>query len=172
MKRLVLLAVLCASGLAGADDRDKANDLLRDATITFNEFVADPNMGWFRDNVKDARALVIAPQVLKLGFIFGGSGGNAVVLVKDKQTGEWGYPAFYTAGAVTAGLQIGGELTDVIMMVMTEGGMNALLIPVGRMPAVDSPHPAEPEKTVQPWSGTLAPLLHPGPEGGAIASAP
>jgi len=127
LNRFLFLAALLATSLVRADDRDKANDLLRDATITFNEFVADPNMGWFRDNVKDARAVVIAPQVLKLGFIFGGSGGNAVVLVKDKQTGEWGYPAFYTTGAVTAGLQIGGELTDVIMMVMTEGGMNALL---------------------------------------------
>ncbi|MDD2767573.1 MAG: lipid-binding SYLF domain-containing protein [Methylococcus sp.] len=127
INRLVVLAALLLAAPVRADDRDIANDLLRDATITFNEFVSDPNMGWFRDNVKDARALVIAPQVLKLGFVFGGSGGNAIVLAKDKQTGEWGYPAFYTAGAVTAGLQIGGELTDIIMMVMTEGGMNALL---------------------------------------------
>lgn len=127
INRLVVLAALLLAVPVHADDRDIANDLLRDATITFNEFVSDPNMGWFRDNVKDARALVIAPQVLKLGFVFGGSGGNAIVLAKDKQTGEWGYPAFYTAGAVTAGLQIGGELTDVIMMVMTEGGMSALL---------------------------------------------
>lgn len=125
--RLFALAALLFASLAQADDQAKANDLLSDATITFNEFVSDPNMGWFRDNVKDARALVIAPQVLKLGFVFGGSGGNAIVLVKDKQTGEWGYPAFYTAGAVTAGLQIGGELTDVIMMVMTESGMSSLL---------------------------------------------
>jgi lipid-binding SYLF domain-containing protein len=127
LNRLVLLPLLLASGIVLADDRGKANDLLRDATITFNEFMSDPDMIWFRNNVRDARALVIVPQMLKLGFVFGGAGGNAVVLVKDEQTGEWSYPAFYTTGAVTVGLQIGGALTDVIMMVMTESGRNALL---------------------------------------------
>lgn len=127
LNRLVLLPLLLASGMVLADDRGKANDLLRDATITFNEFMSDPDMIWFRNNVRDARALVIAPQVLKLGFGLGGSGGNAVVLVKDEQTGEWSYPAFYTTGAVTVGLQIGGALTDIIMIVMTESGRNALL---------------------------------------------
>jgi len=53
--------------------------------------------------------VLIYPQVLKGGFIFGGSGGTGVLLRREGKTGEWSYPAFYTMGSVSFGLQFGGE---------------------------------------------------------------
>jgi len=55
------------------------------------------------------KEFLIYPQVLKGGFILGGSGGTGVLVVKDEKTGGWGQPAFYTIGSVTFGLQIGGR---------------------------------------------------------------
>ena len=62
----------------------------------------------------------------KGGFFLGGSGGRAVLLVRDEKTGEWIGPAFYTLGSATFGLQIGGQVAEVAMMVMTQKGLENL----------------------------------------------
>ena len=71
--------------------------------------------------------MFIAPQLLKGAFIVGASGGNGVFLVRDKKTGGWSEPAFYTIGGASFGLQIGGEASEVILLMMTERGVNALM---------------------------------------------
>ena len=71
--------------------------------------------------------MLIFPQVLKGGFILGGSGGTGVFLVKDARTGDWSNPAFYTIGSVTFGLQIGGEAAEVVMVAMTQKAIDSLL---------------------------------------------
>ncbi len=123
---IALFALLVAAPCM-SDEKADAIELVQDAESTFHNFVSDPAMEWFRDNVKDAKALVIVPQLLKAGFIFGASGGNGVVLTKDSATDSWSNPAFYSVGSVTWGLQIGGEVAEVIMLVMTDSGMHSLL---------------------------------------------
>ena len=76
---------------------------------------------------KDAKGVLIYPQVLKAGFIFGGSGGTGVLLGRDGKTGEWSNPAFYTMGSASFGLQIGGESAEVVLLVMSQKGMDSLL---------------------------------------------
>jgi len=71
--------------------------------------------------------VVIYPQVLKAGFILGGSGGTGVLLARDSKTGEWSNPAFYTLGSVSFGLQIGGEAAEVVLLVMSQKGVDSLL---------------------------------------------
>lgn len=106
---------------------DRLQLLVDRAKIAFEEFVADPNMRWFRDNLKDAKALLIIPRLLKGGFIFGGSGGSGTLLAQDAKTGKWSGPAFYTMGSVTFGLQIGGSADAVVLMVRTKRGLDKLL---------------------------------------------
>jgi len=85
---------------ASAGDFSKPEELVVKADITFNHFVADPNMTWFRDHVKNAKAVFIVPQLLKAGFIFGGSGGSGALLARDPRPGsgairpftQWGRP--------------------------------------------------------------------------------
>ena len=48
--------------------------------------MSDPNMGAFRDLLKKAKAVVIAPAFLKGAFVVGASGGNAVAMVREKRT--------------------------------------------------------------------------------------
>lgn len=47
--------------------------------------------------------------------------------MRDEATGAWSYPAFYTLGSVTFGLQIGGEAAEVVMLAMTQKAVNTLL---------------------------------------------
>jgi lipid-binding SYLF domain-containing protein len=101
--------------------------LVDKARITFQGFMRDENMSWLRENLDQAKGLLIAPSVLKGGFILGGSGGRGVLVVKDAKTGKWTQPGFYTLGSVTFGLQIGGEAAEVIMMVRSQKGIDKLL---------------------------------------------
>jgi lipid-binding SYLF domain-containing protein len=130
---LKILAILVA-GLffasytpAAAADRDDAQGLVDKARVTFKEFMRDPIYGWLHENLDHAKGVVIFPQVLKGGFILGGSGGSGVLLVRDEKTGNWSEPAFYTVGSVTFGLQIGGEAAQVVMLAMTQKAIDSLL---------------------------------------------
>ncbi|MBW1749745.1 MAG: lipid-binding SYLF domain-containing protein, partial [Deltaproteobacteria bacterium] len=96
-------------------------------TAVITSFLADSNMTWFHNNAHRARAIFIVPQMIRGGFIVGGSGGSGVLLHRDIKKGTWGYPAFYTMGSVSIGLQIGADASEIVMMVMTEKGLNAML---------------------------------------------
>ena len=112
---------------ANATDATDAQGLVDKARITFTEFIGDNNYWWLRDHLKDAKGILIYPQVLKGGFILGGSGGTGVLVVKDEKTGGWGQPAFYTIGSVTFGLQIGGEASQIVVMAMSQKAIDSLL---------------------------------------------
>ena len=104
----------------------KADAIVTAAKNSVNTFTIDPNMQWLRDNMDDAKGVFIVPQLVKGGFIFGGSGGSGVFLVKGKGN-IWSDPAFYTMGSGTVGFQIGVEVSEIILMVMTDKGVDALL---------------------------------------------
>ncbi len=107
-------------------DTTEAQGLVDKAKVTFNGFMADQNYSWLHNNLKNAKGVLIYPQVIKGGYFLGGSGGTGILLVKDEKTGDWSQPAFYTMGSVTFGLQIGGEAAEIIMMVMTQKAIDSL----------------------------------------------
>ena len=121
----ILLVATAPGGMAAGEE--DAQGIVDKARVTFGEFMRDDNYGWMRDHLKDAKGVLIYPQVLKAGFIFGGSGGTGVLLSRDGKTGEWSNPAFYTMGSVSFGLQIGGESAEVVLLVMSRKGMDSLL---------------------------------------------
>lgn len=120
---------LCWTGVPDArcDDKLQARQLVEKASITFESFVNADEMDKFRVLLKRARGVFISPQVIRGAFIFGGSGGSGVFMVRDRNKGDWAGPAFYTIGEVSFGLQIGGDASEVIFLAMTERGVTALL---------------------------------------------
>lgn len=123
-----LLAVSFSGLPAGvfAEDLTDQQILVEKARVTFMNFMADENMSWLHDTLKDARAVLIIPELMKAGFFVGGSGGSGVLLVRDEEKNDWSQPAFYTLGSATLGLQIGGEIAEVIMVVQTQKGVRSL----------------------------------------------
>lgn len=111
------------------DTRAGTEQTLDTVHMTLSNFQRDPEMTWFRDHLKDAKAVIISPSVTRAGFVFGGSGGEAVVLSRDGGSGRWVGPAFYNMGAGSVGFQIGVDVSEVIMLVMTDKAVNALLSP-------------------------------------------
>lgn len=126
---LLTAAAVLSSCATTPDTRSRTEQEVRDAQATLANFQNDPEMRWFRDHMKDARALIISPRITRAGFVFGGSGGRAMVLARDGKSARWIGPAFYNLGAGSVGFQIGVDVSEVVMLVMTDKGLNALLSP-------------------------------------------
>ncbi|OPY90217.1 MAG: hypothetical protein A4E73_02603 [Syntrophaceae bacterium PtaU1.Bin231] len=118
--------ILSAAPALAASDADDAQAIVEKARITFNSFMRDKEYGFLHQNLAKAKGVVIYPQVLKAGFILGGSGGTGVLFLRDPNKMDWSGPAFYTLGSVTFGLQIGGESAEVVMLVMTQKAVDTL----------------------------------------------
>jgi len=112
-----------------ADNAADARQLVEKSKISFDHFVAVKDLAGFRDLLKKAKGVLISPQVLEGAFVFGISGGSGVFVVRDPHTGRWNGPAFYTVGEASFGLQAGAKDSQVIMLVISERGVNALLSP-------------------------------------------
>ena len=100
--------------------------LVDQARITFESFMIDQNMAWFRDHMHEAKGFLIIPELLQGAFFVGGSGGRGVLVVKDQATGDWSQPVFYTLGSGSLGIQFGVEKSEIIMAVFTQKGLDRL----------------------------------------------
>jgi SH3 domain-containing YSC84-like protein 1 len=101
--------------------------LVDEATTALSNFLRDPEMSWLQNNIGRAKAVLIAPEVVKAGFIFGGSGGRAVLVAHDAKSGKWVGPAFYTMATASVGFQAGIAVSETITLVMTDKGLNSLM---------------------------------------------
>ena len=120
-------AVVSLSLLSVAHAQADQQKLVDRAQATLDNFLRDPEMTWLQKHLPQAKALLIAPEVVKAGFIFGGSGGRAVLLARDPQGGKWRGPVFYTMATASVGFQAGVAASENVTMVMTEKGVNSLL---------------------------------------------
>ena len=82
-----------------------------------------------QDLIDKARCVVVMPSVLKAAFVVGGSYGRGAMVCRTGKdfTGAWGAPAMYALEGGSAGLQIGGEATDFVFLVMNDRGAGSLL---------------------------------------------
>ena len=122
----VLAVLFTVPVTAAANDKSDAREVVTKANLTFKSFMSDKNFAEMRKLSRTAKGIFIAPQVLKGAFVWGVSGGTGVLLVRASD-GKWTYPAFYTIGSVSFGLQIGGQASEVILLAMTERGVTTLL---------------------------------------------
>ncbi|HUH94901.1 MAG TPA: lipid-binding SYLF domain-containing protein [Casimicrobiaceae bacterium] len=123
----VVALLFAATGTALAQTEQQK--LVSAADATLSHFLRDPDMTWLQQNIHRAKAVMIAPEVAKAGFIFGGSGGRALTLARDARTGRWVGPAFYTLATASVGFQAGISVSEVVTLVMSEQGLNSLLAP-------------------------------------------
>lgn len=122
---LCLALVIPPSGWA--QNASEEEFLVDKARFTLENFLADSDMQWFRDYMKDARGILIVPQFIKGAFFIGGSGGTGVLIARDEKTNEWSYPAFFTLGGASFGFQFGGQASEVVLLVMTQKGIDSLM---------------------------------------------
>jgi lipid-binding SYLF domain-containing protein len=113
----------------GAPSEEQA--LVNDARATFARFRDDPDLTTFLENEREARAVLIIPKAVRAGLILGGSGGPGVVLARRGTS--WSGPSFYRLGTASLGLQIGVDVSEIVVFVRTQRGLDVLLSPSMKM---------------------------------------
>ena len=128
MFRYLSLVVCLALGTAALEAANKEQSRLETAGVVMQEILDIP------DNIPQellgkAECAIVIPSVTKVAVGIGGSYGRGAMVCRSGKSfnGPWGAPAMYTLEGGSIGLQIGGESTDVILLVMNDRGLEALL---------------------------------------------
>ena len=125
---LIIGMVLCMAPFpALAADILDQHEVVDKARFTLATFAGHPNMTVLQNQLKKARAVFVAPHLIKGSFIFGGSFGTGVLVVRNEETQSWSDPAFYTMASGSFGFQFGAEASEVVLLVMTAKGVKSLL---------------------------------------------
>src|ERR1700704_3392163 len=153
---LVLLLLVCFLGSVLSADEDtkpartKAAGRIQAAGAVLSEIQGAPDQRIPEEVLGSAECVAVVPSLLNGGFVFGGRYGKGVASCRTPQ--GWSAPAFFTIGGGSFGLQIGGQASDLVMLIMNKGGMDHLLSsqfklgadasaaagPVGRHAAADT----------------------------------
>ncbi len=131
MKKLTVLAAIFATSLLAAPLAQAASDQQQavDEAAQVVEHLRSGNddiARQARDLMHKARAVLIVPELVKGGFIIGGQGGTGVLVARSGQN-DWSAPAFFMMGAGSIGLQIGVEISKVVLIVMSDHALDALM---------------------------------------------
>ncbi len=128
-RSVVLLAALLFAAVAGGSAvraESEAESLVTEARLTVDRLMADKDFFELPKFIERAKGIYIVPQLVKGGFIIGAEGGTGVFLARGTD-GSWSAPAFYTLGAGSLGLQIGGEVKETVFVLMSDKAVDAML---------------------------------------------
>ena len=96
---------------SGAAVASEQSDLVDRAARTVEHMKVDPAFERARSMMKDAKAVLVFPSLIRGGFIFGAEGGNGVMM--GNNGGMWSDPVFFSMGSASFGLQAGLGGTEV-----------------------------------------------------------
>jgi SH3 domain-containing YSC84-like protein 1 len=127
-KLLALIAVLTVPlGLSAAEGGKEA-DRVKESGEVLKEIIDIPD-NIPKDLFDKAECVIVLPSVKKLAIGIGGSYGRGVMVCRSGQhyTGPWGAPAMYALEGGNIGLQLGGQATDFVLLVMNPRGAESLM---------------------------------------------
>jgi len=125
MIRFLFAAFLALLPLA-AHAQTEQQTLVDRATLTVQEMFNASGSVDVRSLVRRAKGVLVCPRLFKAGFFIGGQGGGCVLVGRVPGAG-WSGPAFYGLGSGSFGLQIGVQDSEIIFVVLTNKGLQALM---------------------------------------------
>ena len=130
MKKIMLLLLMSSIGLVGTlawagSAREDTVDRMQSSVEVLHAIMATPDKGVPEEVLTGAKCIVVVPNLIKGGFIFGGKHGRGVATCRTSE--GWSAPAFISVGGGSWGLQIGIEDIDLVMLVMNDRGLQHLL---------------------------------------------
>jgi lipid-binding SYLF domain-containing protein len=130
--RKTLVAILATAGFmstaAFAADREvKVDDRLDASADTLTDMMKASDRGIPQDLLDKARCVVVVPGMKKAGFVFGAKYGSGFAVCRRAGGSGWSAPAAMRVEGGSVGFQIGASETDIVLLVMNDGGMRHLL---------------------------------------------
>ena len=130
MKRFMVTAVCLTLvvGAAYAQKLNKEQKRLEESGVVLQEVLNVPE-NIPHELLEKAECVIVIPSVKKLAFGIGADYGRGAMVCRtgEKFRGPWGAPAMYALEGGSVGFQIGGEETDLILLVMNDRGMESIL---------------------------------------------
>jgi lipid-binding SYLF domain-containing protein len=124
---LLLSSVIVVAGTsawAGSARQDSVERLQKSVDV-LQAIMSTPDKGIPEEVLSNAKCILVVPDLIKGGFIFGGKHGRGVASCRTAN--GWSAPAFVSVGGGSWGLQIGVEGVDLVMLVMNDHGFQHLL---------------------------------------------
>jgi lipid-binding SYLF domain-containing protein len=130
MKKLVSLLLMSLIGLVGTfawagSSREDSVDRMERSVNVIHAVMSTPDKGIPEEVLSGAKCILVVPDLVKGGFVFGGKHGRGVATCRTAE--GWSAPAFVSVGGGSWGLQIGIEDVDLVMLVMNDRGLQHLL---------------------------------------------
>jgi SH3 domain-containing YSC84-like protein 1 len=130
MKRFMVTAacLTLVAGAAYAQKLNKEQKRLEESGVVMQEVLNVPE-NIPHELLEKAECVIVIPSVKKLAFGIGADYGRGAMVCRtgEKFRGPWGAPAMYALEGGSIGFQIGGEATDLILLVMNDRGMESIL---------------------------------------------
>ena len=132
MFRYVSLAICFALSTAGPaapqDTPNKEQDRLQNCGVVMQEILDVPD-NIPQELLEKAECVIVIPSMTTVALGIGGSYGRGAMVCRSGKgfDGPWGAPAMYAIEGGSFGLQIGGQSTDLVLLVMNDRGVDALL---------------------------------------------
>jgi SH3 domain-containing YSC84-like protein 1 len=126
---ILMALALCSLPTLAADDKDtKETDRLENAGSVLEEIVNIPD-DIPQDLLDKAECVVVFPSVVKFAIGLGGSYGRGAMVCRSGEhfTGPWGPPSMMALEGGSFGLQLGGQATDFVLLVMNPRGAKSIL---------------------------------------------
>ena len=123
--RIILAAALAIVPLMAQENHQAKR--LDQATVVMSEIMATPDKAIPRDLMGKAHCIVVVPSEKSAAFLVGAKFGTGYLSCRKASGQGWSAPATVRIEGGSVGFQIGGKETDVVMLVMNEGGENKLL---------------------------------------------
>src|SRR4030081_3238316 len=130
MKKTMSLLLMSIMGVAGTyawagSGREDSVARLQSSVDVLHAIMSTPDKGIPEEVLSNAKCILVVPDLIKGGFIFGGKHGRGVATCRTDA--GWSAPAFVSVGGGSWGLQIGVEGVDLVMLVMNDRGLQHLL---------------------------------------------
>lgn len=116
------IAVGVTSKPAVASDQDNLVDKSTATLRTLRDGQQGDDLDYF---LARSKAVLIVPQLVKAGLVFGGEGGSGLLMARHGD--GWTGPVFFDVASGSVGLQIGVQVSEAVFVVMTDKGLDALL---------------------------------------------
>ena len=129
MRRICAFAIALVLALpAWAADQSKEEKRLEACGQVLKEILDIPD-NIPKDLLNKAECVIVIPSTLKFAIGVGGSFGRGAISCRtgDHFTGSWSAPALFALEGGNIGLQLGGQATDFVLLVMNPKGANSIL---------------------------------------------
>jgi len=104
----------------------KRQSLVDSCLATARKILGGPDFPDAAKLMTTARGVLIIPELVQGGFIFGAAGGRGVLMGRNSPN-NWSFPSFYIMGSGSVGLQVGGKVSEIVFIIRTEKGLQAII---------------------------------------------